>query len=70
MREHVSFRVDAQVVERLRNAVHALRGAPLYLTLDGYVEAVLAGAATRLERKHNGGERWGKLPRRAKRSTE
>jgi hypothetical protein len=63
-RQHVSFRVEESVVERLRNAVHHNRGAPLFLTLDGYVEHIVEKAVERLEKAQNGGQPYGKPERR------
>jgi hypothetical protein len=51
----VSFRIEEDVVKRMRNAVHHNRGAPEFLTLDGFVEAQLDAGVRKLEKK-NGGE--------------
>lgn len=51
----VSFRIEEDVVKRTRNAVHHNRGAPEFLTLDGFVESQLEAGVKRLEKK-NGGE--------------
>lgn len=62
----VSFRVEEEVVRRTRNAVHHNRGAPEFLTLDGFVEQQLEAGVKRLEKK-NGGE-FGEPKRKQARS--
>ncbi len=62
----VSIRVDADLMERLKNAVwHLGRG----LTITSVIEDALAGAVRDLER-HNGGgpfpTRGGRLPKSPK----
>lgn len=51
----VSFRIEEEIVKRTRNAVHHNRGAPEFLTLDGFVEEQLVTGVKKLEKK-NGGE--------------
>jgi hypothetical protein len=55
MKEQVSFRISADVIRRTRNAVAHHRGSPLFLSLDGFVEAALDKETKKLESK-NGGE--------------
>lgn len=59
----VSFRVEEDIVRRARNAVHHNRGAPEFLTLDGFVEAQLEAGVKKLE-KLNGGEEYGEPKRK------
>lgn len=56
MKKQVAFRVDDAIIKRLRNAVHHARGAPMFLTLDGFVASTLDKATRVLEVKHNGGK--------------
>lgn len=55
---HVSFRLSEALAKRLRAAVRHLRGAPLFLTLDGVAEGALDDAVSRIEKKHNAGKRY------------
>ncbi len=55
-KEQCSFRIDSDVLRRVRNAVHHNRGAPKFLTLDGFVEQSLERAARRLEQENGGDE--------------
>ncbi len=64
MKEQASFRIDGDVLKRTRNAVHHHRGAPRFLTLDGFVEAALDVAVRKLERD-NGGEAYAEPKRKA-----
>lgn len=64
-KEHVSFRIDPAVVERMRNAVAHNRGAPLFLTLDDFAEQALSVGTAKLEREHNKGKSYGKPQKRA-----
>jgi hypothetical protein len=59
VKEQCTFRVDDAILKRLRNAVKHNRGAPRFLTLDGFVERTLDTATRRLERDGNGGEEYG-----------
>lgn len=64
VKDHVSFRISAAVTGRLRSAVRHLRGAPLFLSLDGFVEETLEKAVRSLEAKHNGGKPYPRSQRK------
>lgn len=50
-----TYNVRAALVEECRNAVHALGGAPVHLTLAGLVDAALRRELDRLRKTHNAG---------------
>ena len=62
-RAHIGFRVSPDVVARFRAAVFAMRGAPLYLSMDGAAEWALAHVTEVLEKQHNKGSAF-KSPQR------
>jgi hypothetical protein len=66
VKAHVSFRIHPHLAIRLRNLVDHNRGAPLFLTVDGFVEAELDEAVTDFERIHNNGKPYPARPRRKK----
>lgn len=51
-----TYNVPADLVEETRNAVVALSGPPVRLTLSGLVETALRRELERLRKAHNGGE--------------
>lgn len=58
----VTFHVEAELVDEARNAVVALAGHPVRLTLARLVNAALRRELARLQREHHNGKPW---PRRA-----
>lgn len=55
-RERATFYLPSDLLEQLRNAVVALRGAPQRFTMAGVVESALRAELARLADEHNGGE--------------
>lgn len=64
MKAHVSFRIDAKIAQRMRNMVHHNRGAPLFLTVDGYVEYLIESGVADMEKNQNNGKPY--APRKEK----
>lgn len=52
----VTYNVQEELVEETRNAVLALSGPPLRLTLSALVETALRRELARLRKEHNGGK--------------
>ncbi|OPZ62260.1 MAG: hypothetical protein BWY86_00475 [Candidatus Aminicenantes bacterium ADurb.Bin508] len=52
----VTYNVQEELVEETRNAVLALSGPPLRLTLSALVENALRRELARLRKEHNGGK--------------
>ena len=50
----VTYNVPEELVEETRNAVKALSGPPLHLTLSSLVESALRRELARLRTEHNG----------------
>jgi hypothetical protein len=53
-----TFHLPAELVEAAKNAVVALSGPPLRLTLAGLVRDALARELERLQKAHHGGKPW------------
>ena len=54
-RRRTTFHLSVDLVERARNAVYALSGPPVRMTLAQLAEDGLTKAVEALEKKHNGG---------------
>ena len=50
----VTYNIPEELVEETRNAVKALSGPPLHLTLSSLVESALRRELARLRTEHNG----------------
>lgn len=55
-RAHATFHLPVELVEATRDAVSALSGPPLHLTLASLAERALRAELHRLQKQHNGGE--------------
>jgi hypothetical protein len=55
---HASFRIPASLAKRLRALAKHNRGAPHFLTLDGFVANALDAAVSKFEQKHNKGKAY------------
>lgn len=53
---HATFHLSVEIVDEARDAVSALAGPPLHLTLAELVDRALRAELGRLRKQHNGGE--------------
>lgn len=59
-KQHATFRIEEALMKRLRFMVHHNRGAPMFLTLDGFVGETLSKEVEKVEKKMNGGQPYDK----------
>lgn len=59
------FLVDADLLERVRNAVASLAGQPEFLSMREFVDAAFLAEVKRLEKRHNSGRQFAAPPKRA-----
>lgn len=63
----MSFRIDPEIEDEIRNAVLTLSGPPLFLNLSRFMEDAARKELDFLRRTHNQGKPWPKWKRAVKR---